>query len=329
MELRHLRYFLAVAEALSFRKAAGRLSVSEPAVSQQVADLEGELGLKLFNRDSRRVELTEVGRVFLRGARRTLASAKEAVAQAEEAAAGERGRLSIGSIGPLVHAFLPDTLARFREHFPLVEVTVLNMDDRTQVEALANGTIMLGIGWAGPNLAESESLTATPLLRCSFSIACAEHRWPAKRGRPKLSDFREDNFLALSAETSGDYMRLVRTVCQRDAGFEPNFLTLGNSLESLLSMVAAGRGVLLGPEILFRHPTVGVSFHVLDGSKGEFEMFLMRTDSSEPAATVDNFVKIIAESVLRLRTPVEMISTDLGQLTDERARAHRRSRNER
>ena len=100
-------------------------------------------------------------------------------------------------------------------------------------------------------------------------------------------------------------------------------------MESLLSMVAAGRGVLLGPEILFRHPTVGVSFHVLDGSKGEFEMFLMRTDSSEPAATVDNFVKIIAESVLRLRTSVEMTSTDLGQLTDERARTHRRSRKER
>ena len=157
MELRHLRYFVAVAEELSFRKAASRLSVSEPAVSQQVADLEDELGQKLFNRDSRRVELTEVGRVLLRGARRTLASATEAVAQAQEAAAGERGRLTIGGIDPLVHAFLPDALAKFRERFPLVEVTVLNMDDRTLVEALANGTIMLGIGWAGPNLAESQS----------------------------------------------------------------------------------------------------------------------------------------------------------------------------
>jgi DNA-binding transcriptional LysR family regulator len=96
VELRHLRYFVAVAEELSFRKAARRLSVSEPAVSQQVADLEDELGQKLFNRDSRRVELTEIGRVFLRGARRTLASAKEAVAQTQEAAAGERGRLTIG-----------------------------------------------------------------------------------------------------------------------------------------------------------------------------------------------------------------------------------------
>jgi DNA-binding transcriptional LysR family regulator len=190
MELRHLRYFVAVAEALSFRKAAARLSISEPAVSQQVADLEDELGLRLLNRNSRRVELTEIGRVFLGGARRTLASAKEAVVQAQEAAAGERGRLSIGCIGQLVHAFLPEALARFREGYPLVEVSVLNMDDRTQVEALANGTIMLGIGWAGPYLAESESLTATPFLRCSFSIACAEHRWPAKRGRPKLSDFR-------------------------------------------------------------------------------------------------------------------------------------------
>ena len=272
MELRHLRYFVAVAEELSFRKAAGRLSVSEPAVSQQVADLENELGQKLFNRDSRRVELTEVGRVFLRGARRTLASAKEAVAQVQEAAAGERGRLTIGSIGPLVHGFLPDALARFRERFPLVEVTVLNMDNLTQLEALENGKTMSGIGFAGPNLADCESLTATVLLRCSFFIACAEHRWPAKRGRPNLSDFRRDNFLAPYTETSHDYLQLVRTVCQRDAQFEPNFLTVGNSLESLLSMVAAGRGVLLGPEILFRHRTIGVSFHVLDGSKEKFEV---------------------------------------------------------
>jgi DNA-binding transcriptional LysR family regulator len=299
VELRHLRYFVAVAEELSFRKAARRLSVSEPAVSQQVADLEGELGQKLFKRDSRRVELTEIGRVFLHGARRTLASAKEAVAQAQEAAAGERGRLTIGSIGPLVHAFLPDALAKFREHFPLVEVTVLNMDDRTQVEALANGTIMLGIGWAGANLAESQSLIAKPLLRCSFALACAEHRWPATRGQPKLSDFREDNFLAISMEAGSTFMHLLRTVCQRDGGFEPNFLTVGNSLESLLSMVAAGRGVLLGPQILFLHPTAGVSFHILNGAKEKFKMFLMRRKMPEPAATVDNFIKILAQSLPR------------------------------
>ena len=113
-------------------------------------------------------------------------------------------------------------------------------------------------------------------------------------------------------------MHLIRTVCQREARFEPNLLALGDSVESLLSMVAAGRGVLLGPEILFRHPTDGVSVHVLDGFKEEFEMFLMRTNSSELGATVDNFVKILADSVLRLQTSTEMISTDFGQSTDER-----------
>jgi LysR family hca operon transcriptional activator len=83
MELRHLRYFAAVAEELSFRQVARRLFVSEAALSQQIGDLEDELGLKLFNRNSRRVELTEVGRVFLVGARRTLVSAQEAVVQAK------------------------------------------------------------------------------------------------------------------------------------------------------------------------------------------------------------------------------------------------------
>ena len=303
MELRHLRYFVAVAEALSFRRAAKRLSVSEPALSQQVGDLENELGLKLFDRNSRRVALTEVGWVFLGGARRTLVSAQEAVAQAHEAAAGERGRLSIGTCGPLMHAFLPEALARFRQRFPLVEVTVLHLDNRTHVEALLNGAIMLGLGYVNPNVEEDESLTATSLLRCAFCIACAECRWPVKRGRPKLSDFREENFLVPATEVGGDYMSVVRSVCQRACGFEPTFLQLGNSLESLLSMVAAGRGVFLAPELVFGGRSAGVSVHVLDGSKSEFEVLLRRRKGLEPAATVDNFVKMLAESVRHLQTP--------------------------
>jgi len=301
MELRHLRYFSAVAEDLSFRRAARRLHVSEPALSQQIGDLEDELGLRLFDRNSRRVELTEVGRVFLVGVRRALVNAEEAIAQAKEAAAGDRGRLSIGTIAPVTHAFLPDALARFRELFPLVEVTVRHMDNRTQTDALLNGSIMLGIGYPGLNMDESETLSTMPLLRSPICIVCSKRRWPAKRGSPTLSDFRNDNFLAFS-ESGGDYMHLIRTICQRDAGFEPTFLPVGNTFESIISMVAAGRGVFLSPEITVRDRVTGVSFHILKGSKGEFELFLIRRMEPEPAATVNNFVKILFEAVQRLQT---------------------------
>src|ERR1700738_4262072 len=121
-----------------------------PALSQQIHDLENEIGLKLFERNARRVQLTEVGRAFLVGARRALAAAKQAVTQAQEAAKGQRGRLVIGSIGPLTSSFLPVALARFREQRPLVEVTVLNMNNRAQVAAVLNGSIMLGIGYFDP-----------------------------------------------------------------------------------------------------------------------------------------------------------------------------------
>jgi DNA-binding transcriptional LysR family regulator len=305
MELRHLRYLVAVAEELSFRRAADRLHVSHPALSRQIRDLEDELGLKVFNRNARRVELTEAGRVFLVGARRTLASAREAIAQAREAVKGERGRLTIGCFALLTHAFLPEALARFGGRFPLVEVTVRHMDNRTQVEALLDGSLMLGLGRLDPTLEGSEALTATLLLRSPFCIACSERRWPAKRGSPKLSAFREDPFLALAPEVGSgeDYMRLVRGVCQRQGGFEPTFLPVGSTSEAVLSMVAAGRGVLVAPAIGFRDRTSGVNVYVLDRAKGEYELFLIRRSTSESTTTVDNFVKILAESVRRLQTP--------------------------
>jgi DNA-binding transcriptional LysR family regulator len=300
MELRHLRYFTAVAEDLSFRRAARRLYLSQPALSKQIGDLEEELGLRLFDRNSRRVALTEIGRVFLVGARRALVSVEKAIAQAKEAAAGDRGRLSIGTIAPITLAFLPDALARFRELFPLVEVSVSFMDNRAQIDALLNGSIMLGIGYPGLSTEESDLLSTELLLRSPICIACSKNRWPGKRNRPALSDFRDDNFLAFS-EFAADYMNMVRKICRLDAGFEPTLLPVADSFESLISMVAAGRGVFLCPEAV-RDRAVGVNFRDLRGSKDEFELFLNRRKEAEPPATVNNFVKILFESVQRLQT---------------------------
>jgi DNA-binding transcriptional LysR family regulator len=155
-------------------------------LSLQISDLEDELGLKLFERNSRGVELTEAGRVFLLGGRRVLAAAQQAIAQTKEAANGERGRLVIGSIGPLTSSFLPAALARFREQRPLVEATALHMNNRAQVEAVLNGAIMLGIGYFDSALDEDEGeqLCTRLLLRSPVGIGCSKHRRLPKRAAP-------------------------------------------------------------------------------------------------------------------------------------------------
>jgi DNA-binding transcriptional LysR family regulator len=244
-------------------------------------------------------------------ARRTLVSAQQAIAHAHEVATGERGRLSIGTMTTLTNAFFPDALARFRELFPLVEVTVLHMNNRDQVDALLNGSIMLGISYPGPSLDESrgEELRRKLLLRSANCLVCSKHRWPAKRGTPKLSDFRDDNFLTFPPERP-DYQHLVRTVCRLDGGFEPKLLPVGNTFDSLISMVSAGRGVLLYPEIGLGDRTPAINVHVLRESKNHFELYAITTKDSETARTVNNFVKILLETVRSLPGNTKRMTND-------------------
>jgi DNA-binding transcriptional LysR family regulator len=200
MELRHFRYFVAVAEESSLGRAAHRLHVSQPALSQQISDLEDELGIKLFTRNSRGVELTEAGRAFLIGGRRALVAVEMAAEQAQEAAKGQRGRLVIGSLGAATISFLTGVLARFREQHPLVEITLLHMHNRAQVEAVLNGSIMLGIGFYRYVLEEDEEeqLSTRLVLRGPVAIVCPKNRRFPEGTVPKLKDFRHDKFLSMS-----------------------------------------------------------------------------------------------------------------------------------
>ena len=299
MELRHLRYFVAVAEELSFRRAAHRLHVSHPALSQQVHDLENELGLKLLERNSRRVELTEVGRAFLVGARRALAAAKEAVTQAQEAAKGDRGRLVIGSIGPLTSSFLPVALARFREQRPLVEATVLHMNNRAQVEAVLNGAIMLGIGFfdSAADEDEREQLCTRLLLRSPVGIGCSKHRRFPKRAAPKLRDFRHDKFISFDPEYGYGHEQWVRGFCQRVGKFEPEIGALANSPDSMVSMVAAGRGVFVGPQIGAEGRTAAIDFYPLTEAEIQFELFAIWKKQPEVPPTISKFIEVLQESI--------------------------------
>jgi len=303
MELRHFRYFIAVAEESSLRRAAHRLHVSQPALSQQISDLEEELGLKLFTRNSRGVGLTEAGRAFLTGGRRVLVAAKQAAEQAQEAAKGERGRLVIGSVGPLTGSFLPLVLSRFREKWPLVETTVLHLNNRAQVEAVLNGSIMLGIGYFSFALEEDEQelVSTRLLLRSPVGIAFSKNRRFPKRAVPKLKDFRHDKFVSVDPEYGFGYEQWLRGFCKRIGGFEPEIATLADSAESLISMVAAGRGVFVGSELGIRGREEtwrsAIDFRLLTEPGSCFELFVLWKKQSQLEPTISKFTELLVAEV--------------------------------
>jgi DNA-binding transcriptional LysR family regulator len=298
MELRHLRYFVAVAEDLSFRRAARRLHLSHPSLSQQISDLEDELSLKLFTRNSRRVELTEAGRVFLTGVRQTLASAQKAVTQAQEVVKGERGRLLIGNIGLLTHTFLPHALTAFRELYPLVEVTITHMNSHAQAEALVDGSIMLGIGYLDDGVEEEErqALATQLLLKSPWGIVYSKRRRSPKRGALRLWDFRHDTFLAFRPDLSPVHVYWIRSLCQETGGFQPQVDAIANSSEDMISMVSAGRGVWLAPEIAVPSRLNAIDYYRLDAIERRFEVSAIWKKEVELSASVQKFVEVLKES---------------------------------
>src|SRR5882724_12029450 len=144
MELRHLRYFVALADDLSVRRAARRLHVSQPPLSRQIRDLEDEIGTKLFNRSKQKLTLTPAGECFLQEARQILSQVQRAAQLATAASRGEAGKLSVGLLPPLGRLFLPSAIRAFRARFPVVDLTILDLSPQEQITALMDQRIDLG-----------------------------------------------------------------------------------------------------------------------------------------------------------------------------------------
>jgi DNA-binding transcriptional LysR family regulator len=299
MELRHIRYFIAVAEEPSLGRAAHRLHVSQPASGQQINDLESELGLKLLTRNSRGVQLTEAGRAFLTGGRRVLAAARLAAEQAHEAANGDRGRLLIGSIPGAAASIVPNALSRFRRQHPLVEITLLLANNRAQVEGVLDGSMMLGIGYYSFALKgdEPEQVCTKFVRRSRVGIVCPKNWRSRNRAAVKLADFRHDKFLSLTPEYAFGYDQWLRGLCKRLGGFEPDITAVGNSAESLAGMVAAGRGIYVGAElgILAREQNwqSACDYYPLTEPDSHIDWFVIWKKASRVEPVISSFIEIL------------------------------------
>ena len=243
MELRQLAYFVAVAQKLNFSRAAEDLPVTQPALSQQIAALERELGVQLFERMGRRISLTGAGEALLPHAYNILAAVETAQNEVREFSQLTRGTASLGAPPTVSSHMLPGRLPRFRRKYPGLEVTLREAGTQSLLQLLGEGQLDLAIVVCDDLPPAVES---APLLEEAYLLAVSLHNPLSKQGSVRLADLANEAFILFP---EGYKLREVTLTACRAAGFEPKVALDGGAMQSALEFVAAGLGVALVPEL--------------------------------------------------------------------------------
>lgn len=281
MELRHLRYFRAVAEELHFGRAADRLHIAQPPLSQQIRQLERELGVELFIRSTRKVELTPAGDAYLKRVVAILDSVDDAGEQAARVASGVEGQLAIGCVGSATYSVLPELVRMLRHQVPHLEVSVRGeMLAPAQVDALLAGEIHIAL--LRPPV--QHPAIETTMLRRDRLIAVlpAEHRLAGDKPL-RVNDLRGEDFIAHAGHGLSMMGGLLTAVCA-DAGFVPRIRHEVQETSTLVTLVAAGLGVAIVPAPTSALDIAGVRYvPLVPASLGIDLVVGTRTDARSPA----------------------------------------------
>jgi DNA-binding transcriptional LysR family regulator len=259
MELRHLRYFLAVAEELSFTAAANRLRISQPPLSQQIQDLEAELKTALFLRTSRRVELTAAGTAFLDRARSILGQVGQAVEQTRAIGAGKAGKLDIGTTGSVLLGPLPSIIGSYSRQYPEVLVRLHEMAPLAQLASLHARKTDISFLRSPAN--DSELVTEVAWREKVWVALPRGHRL-SKHSRLRLADLRDNDHVFLRLEDSR-FAQYLRDCCIK-AGFIPRITQEVVEAYSLTSLVAGGLGIALVPATVRHLSRRGIIYRPLN-----------------------------------------------------------------
>ena len=292
MELRHLRYFVTVAEELHFGRAAARLFIAQPPLSQQIQQLERELGVSLFARTSRRVQLTPAGEAFFVEARQILQSVEQAAETAKRAARGETGWLGIGFAASATYDLLPAVLHDFRALYPEVELSLQELNAAEQAHALEEKTIH--VGFARPYAPHSGSVVGA-VLREAFLAALPEMHPLTGQASLPLSALAEQPFISFPELPKPSYAEAVRQACE-GTGFMPHVVQEVREMQTAISLVAAGFGIALLPASVQHLHRDGVEYRPLTEPAPRTELAVVsRLDDPSPA--LQNFLAIVRTQV--------------------------------
>lgn len=293
MELRRFRYFVAVAEELHFRRAAERLHLAQPALSQQVKKLESELGVVLFHRDGRGVALTGAGAVFLDEARRVLTQADQAASAARGASQGAIGRLRVGLLVDAMPSAVPQAIVRFSSRFPGVEVIPETMSSRQAIEDVRAGRLDVAVVSLPAPVA---GLKATMLCEEGTVAAVADRHPLSGRPRVPLERLADERVVLLPRATNPAFYDGVIAACRR-AGFAPQLVEMPTAqIEHALLSVAGGCGVAVMPaSTAERYTTPGVRFLPVDPEDPVTQLALLTRAESDEETLATAFVQLALE----------------------------------
>lgn len=294
MELRHLRYFIAVAEELNFTRAAERLHIGQPPLSQAIQVLEADVGAQLFERTKRWVRMTEAGRLFLDDARRILALAEQAADTARRAGRGEAGELRIGFTfsTPLTPLFA-SVINRYRQQYPAVSLKLHEMATGPQLDALEQRTLDLGFvrPIEGP---PPPDMTLSVLRQDALVAVLPAAMALAHKKSISIAELKDMPFVMYPPNAgTGIYPQIFR-LC-RAAGFVPRIGEIAGEASTIIGLVAAGCGVSLLPAAFERIRMDGVKYRSIDDAAATTSLLLARR-SDDVSPLVQAFVALALEA---------------------------------
>ena len=293
MELRHLRYFVTLAEELHFARAASRLGIAQPPLSQQIRALEEEIGVQLFLRTKRRVELTAAGGAFLEESRKVLAQAGRAVLAARRAARGEVGQLEVGFVSSVVYGKAQSIFRLMRVRYPDVSLTLRELTSEEQVEAVKG--YGLDVGLIRPPVNGAESLTVRVIGREPLVVVLPRLHRLARQRRIAMEALAGEPFLQIPRRVAPGFYDQFIGICSR-AGFSPRVVQEARSTQTIVSLVAGGMGVSIVPASMRNLQRTGVVYRPLKPPVPTSDLAVMwRPDDESPS--LRRFLEIVREAV--------------------------------
>lgn len=292
MEIRHLRYFVAVAEELHFGKAAKRLLISQPPLSQQIMQLEDELEVVLFYRDNRNVELTEAGKAFYEKSIEILNLINFSCKEAQSIGKGEIGEITLGFTGSVTYELLPSIINICQKRLPNVKLELTQLTTAEQIKALEKRKIHIGL-LISP--IENSFLNSFVVSTEEFLVCLPENHYLAEKENPiDPKELENEKFILSPPEAGQGYYDSFYQIFE-DAGFEPMVVQVVKEQLTMVSLVAAGLGIVIVPESTQNIKISGVVFKRLSKSYNKKTSVAWNKDTKQPGTLA--LLKLIQEVV--------------------------------